>query len=1009
MFGPPHVAYLVVVAIALVPGTLSWFLGRRLIQRISDPALPELLAGHRRRIGVVFSVGMAVLSCAAVLSDGRVALLIVAGFLISYAGLLAAAYPLRRALYNETWSFLAYCLFYPRSFVGVFGFWVTLSSLPLLVSFAGENDWLYALPVGTVLVIWNIRYGDVLRWCLRSQPLAEGDLLEDCRVLAQKCELPNVRFECIPLSGGVIANALALPSLRGSSVLFTETLLERFNREEILAVAAHELAHFDHYNTAYLRRLSKVNYLLIATGVASGPAARIVGAEWGLVPSSVWLLIVFVALALRAHGKQRQETICDLKAAKLTGNPEAVISGLTKLYTIARLPRRLDSRTEQAATHPSLARRIRDIRKAAGSQPATLAISHSFTGVDGRSRATFDASGLQWIDQDGVTYTLSYSHLTELRIDIANGRSTRLVAVGPSARRWELALADGDVAKVQAMLDSIDGKLADPPPARFTFALPVDAKRIVVLAIVTIGLSMSQLGITLVAILAWAKPAVPMFVAAGLAALTTAAFMLRDVSQNYISELWAPLAVLGLFFFGLAWSVRQAPRDGTGKYMAVLAAAAALLLVAVVSQGFDIFDLHRSARDLPSATVLLVALAGALFSSTNHRERIAGVAAALVASVITAIASTPFLDRFGSDPFLVPSRPLRWIALDASPIVTLDVPSNTSRLALSPSGQSVAVYKTNNDPDVTGEVQVGRVDGALTPMRADDVLFVSDDELLVLTSHTHSTLVHAETLGVSPEVLWQHEIENLSEPTLSLNRVTKRWSVIGRDDENGIVRVGGALDGSGIEKKRWLLEQDGDGYIAAMTSSESDALIHETRYEPGRLSRTLPSRWTAAQTVLYLSARPISHFSTISEHGQRRSYDSKLDVACIPDVLPDGAFACTAYDGSRTHIVTIASAWDRAVSLGFVEGRFLTDRSGVEGWVTGWIVGRPAAIHLPSGTVFHTPPAMRTLRLMPVAGDRLAVLTFATQRFKAAVYAPVTGNRRAAEPLAENRTRPARP
>ncbi len=1006
MFGPPHVAYLIVVAIALVPGAVSWFLGRRLIQRISDPALPELLAGHRRRIGVVFSVGTAVLSCAAVLSGGRVALLIVAGFLISYAGLLAAAYPLRRALYNETWSFLAYCLFYPRSFVGVFGFWFTLAALPMLVAFASEDDWLYALPLGVGLVIWNIRYADVLRCCLRSQPLAEGDVLEGCRALAQKCELPQVRFECIPLSGGVIANALALPSLRGSSVLFTETLLERFNREEILAVAAHELAHFDHYNPTYLRRLSKGNNLLIAAGVAAGPVARLAGADWGVLTSAIWLLIVVVSLAFRAHGKQRQETMCDLKAAKLTGNPEAVISGLTKLYTIARLPRRLDNRTEQAATHPSLARRIRDIRKAAGSEAAALATTHTFTSVDGRSTATFDASGLQWIDQDGVTYTLSYSHLTELRIDIANGRTTRLVAVGPSARRWELSLHENDVAQVQAMLDSIDGKLADPPAPRFTFALPVDAKRIVVLAIVTIGLSMAQLGMALVAILAWAKPTVPMFVAAGLAACTTAAFMLRDVSQSYISELWIPLAVLGLFFFGLAWSVRHAPRDGTRKYIAILAGAAALAIVAVISQGFDIFDLHRSARDLPSATVLLVALAGALFASTDRRERIAGLAAALVAGVITAIASTPFLDRFGTDPFLVSSRPLRWIALDASPIVTLDVPSNTSRIALSPSGQSVAVYNTNNDPDVTGEVQVGRIGGALTLMRADGVVFVNDDELLILTSHAPSTVVHAERLGGTREVIWRREIENLSEPTLSLNRATKRWSLIGWDGEDNIVRVGGAVDGSAVEEKRWSLGQDRDGYITAMTSSGSDALVHETRYQPGLLSRTLPSHWTSAQMMLLLSARPVSHISTISEQGQRHSYDSKLDVACVPDVLPDGALACTAYDGSRTHIVAIGSHSDRAVSVGFVEGRFLTEQSGVEGWLTGWIAARPAAIHLPTGAVFHTPPAMRTLRLMPVAGDRLAVLTFATRTFKAAVYAPLTRKGRAGEPLAENRTRP---
>jgi Zn-dependent protease with chaperone function len=1007
MFGNPRDVYLVVVAIALVPGAISWFLGRRLIRRISDPALPELLAGHRRRVGAVFGVGMALLSSAAVLSGAPIAFLIIAGFLICYGGLLAAAYPLRRALYDETWSFLAYFLFYPRSIVGVFGFWITLSALPMLVSFAGQYDWLFALPIGIVLAIWNRRYADGLRWSLRSEPLPEGDLLAGCRALAEKCELPHVRFERIPLGGGVIANALALPSLRGSSVLFTETLLERFTREEILAVAAHELAHFDHYNPAYLRHLSRGNYLLIAAGVAAAPVARLVGGESGMVASALWLLIVVVSLGMRARGKQRQETMCDLKAAKLTGNPDAVISGLTKLYTIARLPRRLDNRTEQAATHPSLARRIRDIRKAAGSEPAALATSHTFTSVDGRSKATFDGSGLQWTDQDGITYTVSYSHLTELRIDIASGRSTRLVAVGPSARRWELSLPDGDVAKVQAVLDSIDGKLADPAPQPFSFALPGNVRRIVLLAVITLGLSLWQLGMALVAILAWAKPTVPMFVAAGLAALATAAFMIRDLSQNYISELWLPLAILSLFFFGLAWSARQTPRDGTRKYIAVLAAVAALALAAVLAQGFDIFDLHRSARDLPSATVLMVALAGALFCSADRRERIGGLAAALVAGVMTSVASTPFLDRFGNDPFLVSSRPLRWIALNASPIVTLDVPSNTSRIVLSPSGQSVAVYNTNNDPDVSGEVHVGRVGATLRSMQAEDVVFVSDDQLLVLTSDTRTTAVHMETLGVSPQVVWRHEIGNLTEPTLSLSRVAKRWSLIGWDGEHTVLRIAGALDGSDIEEKQWPLGEDREGYVTALTSSGSDALVHEARYQPGLLSRKLPPQWTAAQMMLYVSARSVSHVSTINEDGQRRSFDSRLDVACLPDVLPGGALACTAYDGSRTHIVTVAASSDRAVGVGFVDGHFVTDRSGVEGWLTGWIMGRPVAIHLPTAAVFHTPPAMRTLRLIPVAGDRLAVLTFATQAFKAAVYAPLTAAGRAEEPIAENRARAA--
>jgi len=99
----------------------------------------------------------------------------------------------------------------------------------------------------------------------------------------------------------------------------------------------------------------------------------------------------------------------------------------------------------------------------------------------------------------------------------------------------------------------------------------------------------------------------------------------------------------------------------------------------------------------------------------------------------------------------------------------------------------------------------------------------------------------------------------------------------------------------------------------------------------------------------------------------------------------------------------IACGSDRVQSAGFLDGRFLMDHSAVEGWLTGWIAGRPAAIHLASGVMFETPAAMRTLRFVPITGDRLAVLTFATHQLTALVYAPFTSRGRAGAPTAENR------
>lgn len=245
-------------------------------------------------------------------------------------------------------------------------------------------------------MLWNIPYADVVRLCLRTRPIAEGKFLVRCRVLADACGVPQPRFERIELAGGVIANALALPSLRTSSVLFTDTMLEKFDQQELLAVCAHELAHFEHYNPAYLRRLSLVNYSLIAFGTACAPVARIAGLDSGPLPAVLWLVAVLWAMAMRARDKQRQETICDLRAAELTGDADAVVRGLTKLYTVARIPRRIEQQTERSATHPSLARRIRDIRRATGATPVPLGGTQTFTSADGRTVVVFDDAEVRW-------------------------------------------------------------------------------------------------------------------------------------------------------------------------------------------------------------------------------------------------------------------------------------------------------------------------------------------------------------------------------------------------------------------------------------------------------------------------------------------------------------------------------------------------------------------------------------------------------------------------------------
>ena len=260
----------VLLALMALPGAVSWWSGRRLARRVRarTRALPELLAAHGRLNGVMLIVAIAGLAYVAPWKLSALAIP------LAYAGLIASGYPLRRVLFDETWSFGSYCLFYPRVIAGIFGFWFVLLAMPGLAALAGTWDWLVAAGLAGVLVLWHIHSADVVRVCLRTRPIAEGEFLSRCRALADACGVPQPRFERIDLGGGVIANALALPSLRTSSVLFTDTVLERFDQPELLAICAHELAHFQHYNPGYLRRLRIATYVLIALAAATAPVSR---------------------------------------------------------------------------------------------------------------------------------------------------------------------------------------------------------------------------------------------------------------------------------------------------------------------------------------------------------------------------------------------------------------------------------------------------------------------------------------------------------------------------------------------------------------------------------------------------------------------------------------------------------------------------------------------------------------------------------------------------------------
>ena len=948
--------------IAVLPGLFAWWAGRGLTRLADDPVLPERLAAYQRRNGVVL-----------VLAAGTIAVLARGSFPWTLPLLLAATYvggfSLRKTVFGETWSLAGYLSFFGRLTVGLFGFWILLAAAPALVARAGSYDWVAGAILGGLLLIWNLRYADVVRLCLRARPLDEGPFLVRCRMLADACSLPQPRFERIDLHGGVVANALALPSFGRSAVLFTDTLLDRLSADEAAAICAHELGHLEHYNPRRLRRLNAVSIVLIVLAAIWSPVLRTVGISLSGWTTIAWLALMTTALVVRARGKQLQETACDAKAVALVG-AGPLISALSHLYRIARIPRRVDLNQERSGTHPSLARRIRDIRRAAGTVPLTLDAETSFTSADGGTTATFGHATLRWNGPDAITQIVEYGHLTEMRLEARRAAAPRLVIRGRQARSWAMVLAPADAARAQAVLDVVDSRLGEAAAAP---ALPLRVSRLVAATAALFALVVGHVAVAAVAVLACIRLSTPLLLAAGAGAITGAATALRGAPTRFALMVALVLTLVGCVFLALAWSHRKEPHGRLTPSLAVLAVLSALGLASIAFTGLHPVRLHQGALATPAALVWLIALTGALACSPSRRAQLAAAAVVVVAAVTSTLGSPYFLDRAAADPFLIQAPPLRWVSLSDRFVDEFPVPAATSQLRISPDGRTVAALDRSEEGDVPSIFHVGRAGSPLVPLPADDVLFADDEHLLLTTSDTRGTTVQTVRLDRPREVVWRQRVDDLFAPELSVNRAQRSWQLTGWTAEEVMVRAEGPIGGPRMDLTRWPAATAGDAVVNAFTAAGPEALLVETHYGHGSITR-LPLR---LQLVL-LSARTYrqeTRYWRVQQNSRQQLGLSRLAADCHAGVLPADALACSAFDGTRTRFFGLRANGE-VHGIGWIDGRFVADGNAMPGWLTGWAESTPVAIRLASSEIFRLRGRHGPVAHLSASGDRIAAMIF---------------------------------
>lgn len=229
--------------------------------------------------------------------------------------------------------------------------------LPLLLAVAGldawTRGWLRAAVglwggAGVVFLLASRRRMRALR--LEPHALTEGELRDRIFALAARAGVSLKQIYLLPALKVRLANALAAV---GNIVLLTDYLLENLSRREVDAVVAHELAHLKRRHPLLLVVVAAA---LIMVPMMWGPAWRGVA-----VPLGPLLAILVVLLASR-----RFERSADVLAARLTGDPEALITALVKLASLNLLPVHWGKLDEALLTHPSARRRAEALARATG-------------------------------------------------------------------------------------------------------------------------------------------------------------------------------------------------------------------------------------------------------------------------------------------------------------------------------------------------------------------------------------------------------------------------------------------------------------------------------------------------------------------------------------------------------------------------------------------------------------------------------------------------------------------
>lgn len=938
------------VGLVITPGLYAYFASRKLLRYLDDPLFAERLAANMSRIASAAGISMGL----TLVSMGPHRLLVIHVMLL---GCILGWFPTRRKIFDESWSvlgFLAHATRFWLAYLG--GFWL-IAVLP----WAARSSLPLAIAIGVAALVWNVSSARAVPWILGARPLDRSDLEDAFDAVVSRSTCGTPAFYRIDVPGGRFVNAMAVPSLHQSAVLFSDSLLNAMTRDETSAVFAHELAHLEHHTRVKLFAGYASFALLAAIPIlvwTSPVSTHVVGWEW------VWPVLLFFFLLYAARQHRSHETESDVRAAELCGDPEALVSALTKIHTLRHLPRRWSDHFEQASTHPSLARRIQAIRRAAGNgpEPAPIDVTLVVSPMLPRKAVVLDSERLHWLHgfsdaaharanaeellaEADERRSLPYGELRELQLE-GRGSTQQLSFRDQTGESKTMPVAAEDVGRLQAALDRLDSRLgyaaeAIPSTGRWwSFVVAI------------FGLTTS-VPLLFLGALALAAPSQASLAAAGIVAVATVAFELvrpsgwESVLTNVNAGVFPSLCLgyAGLACLHLAWK-RHRLKMAQSRWTVGLAVAIPVLftmgslVTSLVTLRWDDISMgfHLWARHQPNVITYTLTLAAVLFTVRNRATRSTAAVVVVAAGVFIFAGTRQFRSGFTRGPFAGPIEdlvvqdadltPVREIALAVDPDDLLDV-------YLSPAGSRLAYeHMPTTNPYDSNTLSAYSIEG----MTGD---FVTVEALAFgFIDETRWALVHFDPQGLVIEEMAldgsRRTVASGIPPVQSLtfwvDGALGRWRLEGLETEpSELVVVTGSFDSEKTEVLRFPFDAESTPGYGVVTAD--GGVLHAT-YEVSDLQRRF-DMLALVPWLLYASGPPMltasMHLGITTPDGvvERLATVPKL-VSCLDRRPGDPLVYCIGYDTESTELWSFASEAHDFEAVGalprvFYQGEVISD------------------------------------------------------------------------------------